>query len=137
MCQSAPVVEEMLAAWNAHDVDRVLGFYTPDYEGQDVGEPGAQRGLPDVRASVDHYLRAFPDLHVTCEETIVEGDRLVVHWRAHGSHRGMLLHIPPTGREVTVRGVSLLTMRGDKLQRGVHVWDVAGLLRAVGLLPDL
>jgi steroid delta-isomerase-like uncharacterized protein len=137
MCQPLPVVDEMLAAWNAHDLDRVMRFYAPDYEGLDVGEPGAQRGLPDVRASVDHYLRAFPDLNVTCEETIVEGDRIVVRWRAHGSHRGQLLHIPPTGRAVTVRGVSLLTMRGDKLQRGEHVWDVAGLLRAVGLLPDL
>jgi steroid delta-isomerase-like uncharacterized protein len=137
MCQPLPVVDEMLAAWNAHDLDRVMGFYAPDYEGLDVGEPDAQRGLPAVRASVDHYLRAFPDLSVTCEETIVEGDRIVVRWRACGSHRGQLLHIPPTGRVVTVRGVSLLTMRGDKLQRGEHVWDVAGLLRAVGLLPDL
>ena len=137
MCQPIPVVDEMLAAWNTHDVDEVLRFYAPDYEGHDVGEPDAQRGLPDVRASVDHYLRAFPDLCVTCEETIVEGDRVVVRWRAHGSHRGMFMHIPPTGRAVTVRGMSLLTMRGDKLRRGEHVWDVAGLLRAVGLLPDL
>jgi len=36
-----------------------------------------------------------------------------------------------------VRGASLLTFRGDKLYRAVYIWDVAGLLRKIGLLPEL
>ena len=47
------------------------------------------------------------------------------------------MHIPPTGRRVTVRGVTLLTIDGDSVRRSESLWDVAGLLRAIGLLPEL
>jgi hypothetical protein len=47
------------------------------------------------------------------------------------------MHIPPTGRFATVRGVSILTFMDGKIYRGQYMWDVAGLLRAIGLLPEL
>jgi ketosteroid isomerase-like protein len=45
--------------------------------------------------------------------------------------------IPPTGREIEVRGVSLLTVEDGKITHGLNVWDTAGLLRALRLLPEL
>ena len=47
------------------------------------------------------------------------------------------MNIPPTGRKVAVQGVSILTVEEHRITRGVYEWDVAGLLRAIGLLPDL
>jgi hypothetical protein len=47
------------------------------------------------------------------------------------------MKIPATGRKVVVQGMSMLTLRDGKITRGLHVWDVAGLLRAMGLLPVL
>ena len=83
------------------------------------------------------YLAAFPDLHFTVEDTVIQGERVVQVWRAHATHRGPLMNIPGTGRRIAVRGASLLTFREGKLYRAAYIWDVAGLLRAIGLLPEL
>ncbi len=68
---------------------------------------------------------------------VIQGDRAAVAWTARGTHRGELLRIPPSGRVVTVRGMSLLTVERNLVVRALSIWDVAGLLRAIGLLPEL
>jgi steroid delta-isomerase-like uncharacterized protein len=83
------------------------------------------------------YFDAFPDLHFTPEEIIVQDDRAVLAWIGRGTHRGKLMNIPATGRSVEIRGVSLLTIKDNQVQRGLYIWDVAGLLRTLGLLPEL
>ncbi len=130
-------VTDLLDAWNAHDMERVAGFYTPDYEGMDVAQATPQCGWNGIRQMVACYTQAFPDLHFTADETVIEGNRVAVVWTAHGTHQGPLLNIPPSGRRIVVQGVSVLTLAGARVQRAVHVWDVAGLLRSIGLLPEL
>ena len=131
------LVQDMTAAWNAHDSERLLAFYSPEYEGSDVCEAAPQLGLEAARRSIEGYLRAFPGSYVTVEDTLVQDDRLVVVWRAHGKHQGTVMNIPATGREVEVCGVSVLTTRDGKIVRARQVWDVAALLRGIGLLPEL
>jgi steroid delta-isomerase-like uncharacterized protein len=131
------LVTQLLEAWNAHDVDRLAALYTPDYEGEDVSEAKPQRGPEGIRQSMARYLRAFPDLHFTQEATLTQGDRIALFWTVRGTHRGKLMNIPPTCRPIQVRGVSLLTLEGGKIRRATAIWDVAGLLRAIGLLPEL
>jgi steroid delta-isomerase-like uncharacterized protein len=131
------LVEDLLEAWNAHDTGRITTFYAPHYEGVDVGEAEPQRGPQAISRSVDRYLRAFPDLRLVEEDVVVQGDRAVVVWTAHGTHGGKLMHIPPTGRKIAVRGISVLTIENGKITHGLYVWDAAGLLRTIGLLPEL
>jgi predicted ester cyclase len=82
-------------------------------------------------------LGAFPDLHLTQEAMVVQGDRVALFWTACGTHRGKIMNIPPTGRRVQVRGASLFTLEGGMIKHALIIWDVAGLLRSIGLLPDL
>jgi len=86
---------------------------------------------------VERYLTAFPNLHIAVEETVVQDDRIAVVWRAWGNHQGTVMQIPATGREVEVCGVTLLTIQDGKVVRARQVWDVAALLRHLGLLPNL
>jgi steroid delta-isomerase-like uncharacterized protein len=135
--ETARLVRELLEAWNAHDIERIKTFYAPEYEGVDVGHAEVQRGPQSVPRNVERYLRAFPDLRFVEEDIVAQGGRAVVVWKAYGTHRGRLMNIPPTGRNVVVRGTSVLTVEDGKIVRGLYVWDVAGLLRSIGLLPDL
>jgi steroid delta-isomerase-like uncharacterized protein len=130
-------ITQLLAAWNVHDPDRAAAFYAPDYEGFDVGQAGPQRGPQGARQALVRYLRAFPDLHLTQGTTIIEGKQVALAWTARGTHQGKLMNIPPTGYTVEIRGVSLFTLEGDQIRRAEVIWDVAGLLRTLGLLPDL
>jgi steroid delta-isomerase-like uncharacterized protein len=130
-------VTELLEAWNAHDPDHVAGLYAQTYEGTDVGEASPLRGPEAVRLMVTRYLRAFPDLEFTPQETIVQGQRAALVWRARGTHRGPLMNIPATNRPTEIRGMSLLTVADGKITRETSIWDVAGFLRSIGLLPEL
>lgn len=138
MCDSTSrVVSDLMQAWNKHDIEGVTSFYATEYIGSDVGEAGNQTGPEGIQRMVERYLQAFPDLHFTIENLVVEGNRAALFWRSRGTHRGVLMNIPPTGRVVSVQGVSLLTVEGGKICRAEYIWDVAGLLRAIGLLPEL
>ena len=131
------LVRELLEAWNTHDIERIKTFYAPEYEGVDVGQAEPQRGPQSVPRNVERYLRAFPDLRFVEEDLVTQGGRAVLVWKAYATHRGRLMNIPPTGRNISVRGASVLAVEDGKVVRGLYVWDVAGLLRSIGLLPEL
>jgi len=131
------LVTELLEAWNAHDLDRVAAFYAETYEGTDVGEASPLRGREAVRRMVARYLRAFPDLEFDEEDMIVQGQRVALMWKVRGTHRGPLMNIPATNRATEIRGMSLLTIEDGRIVRQTSIWDVAGFLRSIGLLPEL
>ena len=133
----ARLAAQLTDAWNSHDPRRVAALCAADYAGENIGEAAPHRGPEGMAASVATYLAAFPDLQFTVENAVIQGERVVQVWRAHATHSGPLMNIPGTGRRIAVRGASFLTFRADKLLRATYIWDVAGLLREIGLLPDL
>jgi len=124
-------------AWNSHDMERVLTFYSPDYVGSDVGQADLLRGRANLRAILEMYWRAFPDLRFAVTNTVVQDSRVAVVWVAEGTHQGPIMNIPPTGRKVEVRGVSVIDVKDGLIVRGQYIWDLAGMLRNMGLLPEL
>jgi len=130
-------ISELVQALSCCDIDRLADLCAPEYEGVDVNSAERQHGPDGMRRNMLRYLLAFPDLRLVAEESVYQEGRVVLSWTARGTHQGPLLHIPATGRTVAVRGVSLFSVRDGKITHGLHVWDVAGLLRTLGLLPDL
>lgn len=131
------LVKELVEAWNAHDAERVAELYAQTYVGTDVGEANPQQGPEAVRQTVARYLHAFPDLEFMEQETIVQGQRAALVWRVRGTHRGPLMNIPATNRITEICGMSLLTVQDGKITHETSIWDVAGFLRSIGLLPEL
>ncbi len=83
------------------------------------------------------YWNAFPDLQFAITDTIVQDSRVAVVWVAEGTHQGTIMNIPPTGHKVEVRGVSVIDVKDGLVVRGQYIWDLAGMLRHMGLLPEL
>ena len=124
-------------AWNSHDIERVLSFYSFDCIGSDVGQSTLIRGREGVRSMLEMYWKAFPDLQFVITDTVVQDSRLVMVWVAEGTHQGPIMNIPPTGHKVEVRGVSVIDVEDGLVIRGQYIWDLAGMLRHMGLLPEL
>lgn len=129
--------DQINQAWNTHDLESLLSYYAPDYVGSDIGQAVSQQGHSGLRKLVMGYWRAFPDLQVVILDRIIQASRMTVVWVAAGTHRGPIMNIPATGRRVEVRGVSLLEVRDGRVVRAQHIWDLAGMLRHLGLLPEL
>jgi steroid delta-isomerase-like uncharacterized protein len=131
------LVTDLFDAWNSQDVDRVIALYAPDYEGTDIGQANPPLSREGERERVTRYLNAFPDLRFTLENVLVDNNQAAVMWTARGTHQGSLMNIPATGHTVTVRGMSMLVIHEGEIKRAFYVWDLAGLLREIGLLPEL
>lgn len=131
------IVHNLIEAWNAHDPERIAAFYAPDYVGVDVAQPQAQNGPREIRTLTIYYFRAFPDLQIALDDLVMEGDKAVLIWTWTGTQRGTFMRIPATGRQAVVRGSTALTFKDGLIHRSTRIWDLAGLLRAIGLLPEL
>jgi steroid delta-isomerase-like uncharacterized protein len=130
-------VDAIHDACNSHDSEKILRLCSPDYTGSDVSQPVPLRGLDDLRLMLERFWTAFPDLRFVATEMIMQGSRLALVWVAEGTHQGPIMNIPPTGRRVEVRGISIIDVKDGLLIRGQSIWDLAGMLRHLGLLPEL
>jgi predicted ester cyclase len=76
---------------------------------------------------------AFPDLKMTVEDVISEGDRVVTRWTASGTHSGegtlpQFGEVKPTGKKVTIHGITINRVRGGKI---VETWGATEKLEAM------
>jgi len=133
----ATYAEMINEAWNSHDIEKVLSFYSQEYVGDDVGQASLLRGHEGLRAILESYWGAFPDLRFKVVSTLVDGNRIAIVWVGDGTHHGTIMNIPPTGHKVTVRGVSIIDVKDKMVVSGQYIWDLAGMLRHMGLLPEL
>ncbi len=133
----AHFVDHLIDAWNSHDPAQVATYYAPHYQGVDIGQNAPFQGPADVQEYFARFYQAFPDSHIRVDSVVAEPDRYAVAWTMYGTHQGKLNNIPPSGKSIKVRGVSLLTIDAGKVVQTLTIWDMAGLLRAIGLLPKL
>ena len=77
------------------------------------------QGLPPTRETFTRHITgfraAFPDIQVTVDEMVAEGDRVVVVWSATGTHRGPFGGVAPTGRRVSGTNASILRLRDGRI----------------------
>ena len=131
------LAREIIDAWNSHDPRRVAEYFSEDYEGEDNGLAVPIAGKRGVRRFVAYTFLGMPDLHFTLEQTVAQDNRMVLLWNACGTHRGRFLNIPATGRKVSYCGATVFTVGDGKITHSQRIWDMATVLRQIGLLPEL
>lgn len=131
------LLAQLVSAINTRHTGHLHRLFSPDFRGQDCAQAREKHGPQDATAALEGYLLAFPDLAMSPKEILLENGRGAVYWTAEGTHLGPWMNIPPTGRRVSVEGMWMIQMEGGLISRCRSLWDVAGLLRALGLLPDL
>jgi len=124
-------IEETVNKGNFSVVDEIL---STDYV---YREPtvGEKRGRAGFRELVTMYRNAFPDVKLTIDEQIAEGDKVVTRWSATGTHRGELFGTAPTGKQVRVQGVIVSRIANGKVVEETEVYDALGMLRQLGAVP--
>ena len=76
---------------------------------------GASSGIEQTKRDVAAELAAFPDLQLTSQYLIVEGDKVAAHCVLRGTHQNQLFGIPTSGRQVTFSTVIIFRMSGGKI----------------------
>jgi steroid delta-isomerase-like uncharacterized protein len=95
------------------------------------------RGLDEAKAYLTTFLTAFPDLTMTVDDVVAEGDRAVTRWTLRGTHDGETEEFgPPTGRRVELEGLSLHRAEGGRIVEEWERYDNLTVLQQLGLLPE-
>jgi steroid delta-isomerase-like uncharacterized protein len=116
---------ELLAARDPAVVD---GFFAADFVSH-TNPPGLPKGAEGVRRFFAMFRDAMPDVEVTIDELIADGDRAAVATTIRGTHTGELLGLPATGRRVEVVGVDMVRVRDGKIVEHRGLTDTVGLMR--------
>jgi steroid delta-isomerase-like uncharacterized protein len=107
-----------------------------DYVGHDPAQP-EQHGPEGVKGFVTAYLAAFPDGRITIDDQFAERDLVATRWTGRGTQNGELMGIPPTGKEVTVSGITISRVKDGKVVEEWSNWDTLGMLQQLGVVPEL
>ena len=131
------MAQAIIDTLNSRSDELILSMYAPDYIGEDITGGKTRYGNESVRIWMQTIYTAFPNVSYELLDHVQDGDDLVLHWVAKGNHHGTFLKIPPTGNPVAIAGMSLLKLENGKVKHGKLIWDLAGVLRQMGLLPQM
>ena len=111
--------------WSTGDLERLDRFVSPTVVNRDPYDPQGAEGLVGMKASILMSRTRYPDLHLTVEDQIAEGDKVATRWTGSMTHNG---------RRVTLEGITI-----DRFENGmiVEAWrsmDMLGLLQQTGAL---
>jgi steroid delta-isomerase-like uncharacterized protein len=112
-------------------------LFASDYIGHDPANPEPLRGPQGVKEFISVYRAAFPDARITVEKQLAEGDQVATRWVGRGTHEGELMGIHPTGKQVTVSGLTISRLEGGKIVEEFQNWDTLGMLQLLDAIPVL
>jgi steroid delta-isomerase-like uncharacterized protein len=129
------VGRRMIEIMNARKLDALDEIYAKDAE---WSGPGGRelRGVEQIREMVSGYLTAFPDVRMTLERQVAEGDLLTTQWRAQGTHKGPLGEIPASGKKVDIRGLLISRFARGKVVDEVELFDELRMLKQIGVIES-
>lgn len=124
-------------AFNAGNIDIVDELLAVGFINHDAAAPEPTVGPDAAKASIAGYREAFPDLRITIEDQIADGDRVVTRWSAKGTHQGELMGMPATGKQSTVTGITIDRIVDGRIAESWTNWDTLGMLQQLGVVPAL
>jgi steroid delta-isomerase-like uncharacterized protein len=130
------LIAELLAAWSAHDLDRLVALFPGDLIYEDVTMGAVNRTPAELRAFGREFISGFPDVTFELRSRFANGTSGAAEWIMRGTHTGDLPGLPATGKRVEVRGASVLEFAGDKIRRCSDYWDMVTFLKQLGKMPQ-
>ncbi len=123
-------------AFNQGNLDVIDETNSSEWVHHDPAMPEEGHGLEAARQFVQMYRSAFPDTHITIEDQVAEGDKVVTRWRAQGTHEGELMGISPTGNRVEITGITIDRIEGGKTVETWDQYDALGMMQQLGVMEQ-
>ena len=116
--QNLALADELI---DANFIDHGMGFKGPE----------------GFKQFVTTFITGFPDIRLTIDDMVAEGDKVALRLTAQGTHKGDFMGIAPAGKQFTATGIMISHVRGDK---EAEVWesiDRIGMLQQIGVIPPM
>ncbi|TET85665.1 MAG: hypothetical protein E3J37_01425, partial [Anaerolineales bacterium] len=117
--------------WNQKNVNVLGETHSPDSIAHNPIIPGQPLPFDFYKQACLIYISAFPDMKVTTEDIIAEGDKVVIRWTATGTHQGELMGIPASGKQVTWTGMTIYRFADGKIVESWWAYDALGMMQQI------
>lgn len=97
--------------------------------------PAPTPGLEGHKQVLAMFRAAFPDLVVTVDDVIAEGDMTYLNWHGDATHTGEMMGIPATGKKVHVTGMDILRLENGKIKERWAEISTFSLMQQLGVIP--
>ena len=127
--------------WNNRNLDHMDEVYSPDFTlhalWQNTSAGGAieATGREPAKTVIGGWFKGFPDIKVTVEDQVAEGDLVGSRHSSHGTHTDDFMGIPASGKEATVTGMTITRIADGKMVEAWTCWDALGMFEQLGMAP--
>jgi steroid delta-isomerase-like uncharacterized protein len=120
---------------NQRNLDAIEEIYAPDFvwhePDQDI------KGYEQAKQFVSTFFKGFPDINISVEDVIAEGDQAVTRYTIRGTHQGETEEFgPPTGRQMVLEGITIHRFEGGKIVEEWERYDNLSVLQQLGLVAE-
>src|SRR5215213_3716789 len=124
--------EEIVNKQNPQAIDEVYApnfvWHEPD---QDI------QGSEQARQFASTFFAAFPDINISVEDVIAEGEQVVTRYTIRGTHQGETEEFgPPTQKRMELKGITIHRFEGDKIVEEWERYDNLSVMQQLGLAPE-
>jgi steroid delta-isomerase-like uncharacterized protein len=134
--QNKAVARAIFDAFNSGDLDSLDDVVAPHSVDHDPYNPFREEGREGLKKVIGMYRQAFPDLQITVDDQIAEGDKVVTRWTATGTHQGELMGSPGTGKTTVVSGIGIDRIDNGQVVEAWGYWDALGMMQQLELAPQ-
>jgi steroid delta-isomerase-like uncharacterized protein len=119
--------------FNQRKIDALDQLLSPEFIDHNP-PPGTSGRLEEVKRNFQEIITGFPDLRMSVEDQIAEGDKIVNRLIARGTHEAPYMGIPPTGKTVEIGGIDILRVLNGKVVERWGYFDDLALLQQLGVI---
>jgi len=120
--------------YNQGNVESAERYFADTYVHHDPASPHV-RDREGLKAVLRSFLSGCPDLHITIDQLLAEGDTVAKRWTYHATHTGDLAGLPPTGKRITMSGLELFRLTGGRIVECWLGYDNLSLMQQLGVIP--
>ena len=123
-----------IQAFNERDWSTEAACRTGDYLAHMQGAPGPL-DAQGWAGFMGLFATAFPDAQIAVEGSVSEGDIVASRWTMTGTHRGDFMGVPPTGQQITMKGIDFSRVVDGKIAEHWAQFDAIGVMQQIGAMP--
>jgi steroid delta-isomerase-like uncharacterized protein len=124
-------IEEVYSKGNLDIIDNLLDVDIQEHEEFGDQKPAGRVGIKEL---VKTLRQAFPDIRVTIEDVVAEGDRVFIRASWEGTHQGEFMGIGPTGKHIFFTSMDAIRFSDGKIKEHWGITDTMGLMMQLGAI---
>jgi steroid delta-isomerase-like uncharacterized protein len=118
--------------WGKGHLEVAAAIFAPDYVRHDLRPGTPPPGPEGMKKITSDFRAAFPNLQMTIDLILAEGDMVAARWTMAGTHTGSWGNVQPTGKQARFSGVNIFRIENGMVAEIWNHRDDLGLMQQVG-----